>query len=414
MMGPMPRALHLLSQRPSRTGSGITVDAMARHAATAGWDQRVVVGTPASDPEPGVGGLPPARIHPLLFETGDLDFPVPGMSDVMPYRSTRFSEMTPEQIGRYREAWRRHVGAIVDSFRPDVVHAHHLWILGSIVKEIAPNVGVVSHCHATGLRQMTLCPHLASEVATGCARNDRFVVVHREHAGALASALAIPPERVHVVGAGYRDEIFHPGGRQLPARPRLAYVGKYSASKGLPWLLDAFDRLAAERPGLELHVAGSGSGVEADALRNRMRDMAPSVVLHGMLSQEDLAGLLRTCAVCVLPSFYEGLPLVLVEARASGCRLVSTDLPGVRTQLAPKLGEALETVPLPRLTGVDTPEPDDLPAFVEHLEAAISRALDRPDDPPEIDSLRTFTWGAVFERVETVWRALVAGDGGPE
>ena len=38
----------------------------------------------------------------------------------------------------------------------------------------------------------------------------------------------------------------------------------------------------------------------------------------------------------VLPSFYEGVPLVLAEAAACGCRLVATALPGVREALAPR------------------------------------------------------------------------------
>mgnify|MGYP000532501899 CR=1 FL=1 len=46
-----------------------------------------------------------------------------------------------------------------------------------------------------------------------------------------------------------------------------------------------------------------------------------------LTDQPALAELMRRCAVLVLPSFYEGVPLVLAEARACGCRLVATDLP---------------------------------------------------------------------------------------
>ena len=50
---------------------------------------------------------------------------------------------------------------------------------------------------------------------------------------------------------------------------------------------------------------------------------------------------MRRCAVCVLPSFYEGVPLVLVEAAACGCRIVATALPGVIEQIAPYLNDAI-------------------------------------------------------------------------
>ncbi|MDZ7663922.1 MAG: glycosyltransferase [Desulfotignum sp.] len=46
-------------------------------------------------------------------------------------------------------------------------------------------------------------------------------------------------------------------------------------------------------------------------------------IYHGPLSHDDLGDLLRHAHVFVLPSFYEGLPLVLMEALACGCRLVA-------------------------------------------------------------------------------------------
>ena len=400
------RVLHLLSQRPSLTGSGVTLDALVRHGARAGWDQWVVVGTPDDDPHPAVGGLAPERVRPLRFGGEALPFSVPGMSDVMPYPSTRFSAMTAEQLRRYRDAWRAHLTRVIDEVRPALIHAHHVWILSGLIKDVAPDLPVVVQCHATGLRQMALCPHLAEEVRRGCARNERFLALQRGHAEALASALALERHRVHQVGAGYRDDLFHMQGRRR-APASLVYVGKYSAAKGLPWLLDALERL----PGVRLHVAGSGAGAEADALRRRMEGL-DTVELHGQLSQEGLGDLLRRAAVCVLPSFYEGVPLVLAEALACGCRLVATALPGVLDQLAPHLGAYLELVPLPRLEAVDRPVAADTPAFVDALAAAIRAALARgplaPDDALE-RALTPFTWSAVFARVEPVWLELLAG-----
>jgi glycosyltransferase involved in cell wall biosynthesis len=141
-----------------------------------------------------------------------------------------------------------------------------------------------------------------------------------------------------------------------------------------------------------------------------MDGIAPAVVQHGQLAQPELADLARRCTVCVLPSLYEGLPLVLVEALASGCRLVATRLPGVEVELAPRFGDSLELVELPRLETVDRPHADDLPDFVDRIESAIENALDQPPlgDPARTMSgaLTHFSWGAVFNRVEAVWRTL--------
>jgi len=162
---------------------------------------------------------------------------------------------------------------------------------------------------------------------------------------------------------------------------------------------------------LVLHVAGSGSGLEASALRKRMVSLSPRVILHGQLAQPDLADLMRQCEVCVLPSFYEGVPLVLVEALACGCRLVATQLPGIEEQLAPNLGAFIHLIPLPRLLKVDQPHPEDLPVFVDNLVTALITALDQPPPTARINQLRAslapFTWHSVWQRIEAVWTELL-------
>jgi len=405
------KILHILSQRPSLTGSGITLDTFARYARLAGWDQRVIVGVPHDDLHPQIGGLEQDKIHPLYFNRSELDFPVPGMSDVMPYPSTRFSEMTTLQIETYLLAWQRHLEKIVSDFQPGIIHSHHVWLLSSILKDVAPDVPVVTQCHATGFRQMDLCPNLAERTKIGCSRNDHFLALHRAHAAQLSDTLNISPRRISVVGAGFREDLFFFNGRNVQNPYSILFIGKYSSAKGLPWLLDAIEILKHEFNGLTLHVAGSGAGSEAEALKSRMETMAPTVKLHGQLQQSELAELMRQSAVCVLPSFYEGLPLVLVEAIACGCRLVATRLPGIEEQLAPQLGSALEMVPLPGLTGVDTPCETDLPAFVQDLVNSLKRTLNQP--PLETNSsiwenaLRPFSWQTIFQRVEKIWLKLI-------
>lgn len=407
--------LHLLSQRPSLTGSGITLDALVREAASE-WEQEVAIGLPREHPAPAVGGLEESRVHPLRFGAGELDFPLPGMSDVMPYPSSRFSELSEDELARYRGAWSRHVAAVASRFRPDVVHSHHVWLMSAAARTVLPGVPLVIHCHATGLRQLDLCPGLAREVLAGCSSADRFVVLHAGQRRQLVEKLGVAEHRVRVVGAGYREELFHDRGVSRGPAPRLLFVGKYSAAKGLPWLLDAYERLAPSRPGLELHLAGGGAGEEAEALRRRLEAMGSKVVQHGLVSQSVLADLMRRCDVFVLPSLYEGLPLVLVEAYACGCRLVATALPGVERELAPWLGEELRLVRPPRSRGVDQPVVADLGGFVDRLATALAESLGRGGGGAASAAegrarrraaLESFAWRAVYARVDSVWRELV-------
>jgi glycosyltransferase involved in cell wall biosynthesis len=353
-----------------------------------------------------VAGVPEARIHPLRFETPALPFPVPGMSDVMPYPSTVFSAMDTAATARYLAAWREHLGRVLDAERPDLVHVHHVWLVGALLKDLAPELPIVTHSHATGFRQLRLCPHLAQGVIRGVRRNDRFAVLHAAQAAEAAATLDVPAHRVRVVGTGYRDDLFRTAAGERGER--ILYVGKLSYSKGLRELIEAFSRLRARRPSAELHVVGSGAGAEAAALQASLEAAGPAVRWHGALSQADLAERMRSCRVGVLPSYYEGVPLVLAEALACGQRLVATALPGVVTELAPRFGDALELVPPPRLRDADQPLPEDLPHFVDALADALDRALSRPPlGEPDPAALAPFTWDAVFGRVEAIWNELL-------
>ena len=345
---------------------------------------------------------------PLRFgEGGQVPFTIPGMSDVMPYPSTRFQDLADAQWQGYVQAWRDHVEAAVQRHTPDVIHSNHVWALSSIVKEVAPKIPQVVHCHATGLRQLELCPSRADEICRGVRRADRFVVLHGGHAESLQRQVGIDAGRIELVGAGYRDSVFHPGGT-LARGATIAYVGKLSRAKGVAELCEAMQRVRERVPGVHLHVAGSGGGDEGEALRQRLASLGDAVTLHGHVTPETLAGILHGCSVCVLPSFYEGLPLVLVEAAASGCRLVSTALPGVVDQLASDLGPALRLVDLPEMDGPDTPVPASLPPFVDRLTDALLASLEDGATTLDAGALRVFTWSAVFERIERVWRSVLS------
>jgi glycosyltransferase involved in cell wall biosynthesis len=408
MKGPV---LHLLSQRPGQTGSGVMLESIVTEARAAGWEQAVLLGLPGQMESYSMGGLPARNLRALRFDSKALPFALPGMSDIMPYPSSRFSELSESRLSSYMQAWRREIAAAIAEFSPRLIHSNHVWLLSSLVKDLAPDIPVMTNCHATGLRQAELCPQLAPRVRLGCRRNERFGVLHAGHAARLASDLDLDPRRIRITGAGYREDLFHARGATDRNIGDLLYVGKFSAAKGLPQLLDALELLAESHPDLQLHVAGGGGGEEGAALAARMKAMGPRLKLHGMLDQGELAKLMRRVGVCVLPSYFEGLPLVLVEAAACGCRLVATALPGIESVLAPVLGEDLKLIAPPSMAGVDRPEPAALPEFTSRLATCLAQQLAAPplDRSPESTAARLspFTWSTVFRKIETVWRELL-------
>jgi hypothetical protein len=88
---------------------------------------------------------------------------------------------------------------------------------------------------------------------------------------------------------------------------------------------------------------------------------------------------------------------------------VASALPGVVDELEHGLGEALETVALPPMIGIDTPDPRGLPAYTGRLEQAVRRGLRAgPVEPLALDA---FTWRAVFGRIEGLWDRIAGRHG---
>lgn len=417
------KILHLLSQQPGRTGSGVYLQALVLQGAKANIAQRIIAGIPNDSPVPVISPLDSSDIMPVRFGAASLPFPVAGMSDVMPYESTRFSDFTQDMLDAYLDAFAEAMTAEVKSFEPDIIHSHHLWLATALARALFPSIPLVTTCHGTEIRQLELVPELSVFVIPACSGVDRVMALHENHIGRISRLYGIEQSRITCVGAGYRDDIFCPTGscsciRKQKQELTVVYAGKLSRAKGLPWLIEAAARV--EPPAgkkVRFLIVGSGGGEEAKQIRDQASGLQDRVRFLGAVSQEELSSVLKGADIFVLPSFYEGLPLVVLEAVACCCRVVVTELPGIDHWLPEKLVKAgiVELVPLPKLIGPDVPDPSGLPRFTEDLAAAVGRQLhrcgqDEPDWEGEITcSIESMNWQGVFNRVREVYNEVLSG-----
>jgi len=389
------KILHVSAQKPDYTGSGIYLKNLIGWGEQSGHQQMLVAGfTPEDTFLMDSLGIP---VEPVLFETPQRPFPLPGMSDTMPYRSLRYRDLDAEKRAAWEEGFREALEKARDQFQPDVIVSHHLWLLTSLVRRVFPDTPAAGISHGTDLRQMESLRELAGPVCRDCALLDRIFALNDHQREEILRVLHCPEDRVVVTGAGFDQGIFFPGPPRERSGPlRILYAGKLARAKGLAPLFRAVRSLASRRP-VTLLLAGSGR--EEDELR---LEAPPEAVFLGRLSQKQLGEEMRQADIFVLPSFYEGLPLVLLEALGSGIPVVFSDLPGVRSWLGEELMAtgALHPVRLPRLTGSDRPLEEDLPRFEEDLEKAMERAADSPVNPPGLAALAGRRgWGPVFARI---------------
>ncbi len=407
------KILHIISQHPESTGSGIYLRNIIRCAAAAGHQNFLIAGISNNlKPTLDDGYIDEKSSTFVRFDGGDLDFTIPGMSDVMPYASSKFGRLTDEQLDAYEHAFAKTIRHAVNEFQPDIIHSHHLWLVSAVARQVAPDLPMVTSCHSTDLRQFIQCPRLRRRVLPDCLRIDRVLALSHGQKENIHAIYGIEDSRIDVVGGGFDKTVFSLLDKEKPEPVQLLYAGKLSYAKGVDWLLHTFLTLNGHR--LHLHLAGSGSGSEAEKCLELAKSAGTTVTIHGRISQSELAELMSRCHIFILPSFFEGLPLVLLEALASGCRIITTDLPCCLELLGEAEQELVEFIKLPALQSVDRPDPADMDLLQTRLAQAIMAMADRVRTAPspsrrEIQRVTSsHDWNSVFRRIFSAYEKAVA------
>ena len=143
----------------------------------------------------------------------------------------------------------------------------------------------------------------------------------------------VPKAQCHLIrGSGVNVERFRPIERALANEPvRIVMVARLLHEKGVVEFVEAAKLIASNQKNVEFILAGStdlGNPSSIDDSKLREWEQLPFLSMHGHV--EDVAQLLRSAHICVLPSYREGTPRSLLEAAASGLPLVATDVPGCR------------------------------------------------------------------------------------
>jgi glycosyltransferase involved in cell wall biosynthesis len=157
---------------------------------------------------------------------------------------------------------------------------------------------------------------------------DRLLAASHSIAELTAARAGIPLDLIDVVEGAVDTEAFIPPRVPRPPREemRLLFVGNLVANKGVWTVLDAFLRLAPDRPGLSLLLAGSADdGIDKELRARAMQaGLGDRVRLLGFVEHDQLPELYRSADVLAVPSHYEGgLGMVYLEAMACGLPVVA-------------------------------------------------------------------------------------------
>lgn len=157
-------------------------------------------------------------------------------------------------------------------------------------------------------------------------RDAAFTVAISHYCAAQLRRWSRPEDwpRIAIVHCTIGDEFAQPAGAIPPDSKAFVCVGRLSAQKGQLLLIDAFAELVAGGSDARLVLAGDGELRAEIEARIAQQGLGDRVSITGWVTSEEVRDLLRMSRALVLPSFAEGLPVVIMEAFALARPVIST------------------------------------------------------------------------------------------
>ncbi len=227
------------------------------------------------------------------------------------------------------------VAKVLRSEKTDVIHTHntHPFVDGTVGALLSGVKTIVHTDHARDfpdkLRYM-FSEWLMSQFAY------KVVGVSEHTSENLMRYEKISPRKIMSIPNGIDGSRFRIALDRRKKRKELGIEGdgfiiglgvRLTQQKGITHLLDAMKTVVKRHPGTTLVIAGNGP-LKADLERKAASlGIGGSVMFLG--PRLDIPELLNLFDLYVLPSLWEGLPMVLLEAMAAGCPIVCTDVGGV-------------------------------------------------------------------------------------
>ena len=135
--------------------------------------------------------------------------------------------------------------------------------------------------------------------------------------------------KIKLVHCGIEKQFFDAADTSIPQAANFVCVGRLSEQKGQLALIDAFSRVHKRHPGCRLVLAGDGEMRPLLEDQIRTLGLQDSVRITGWISSAQVRAEILGARALVLPSFQEGLPVVIMEAMALRRPVISTYIAGI-------------------------------------------------------------------------------------
>ena len=399
------RILHVLAQLPIKTGSGVYFTNVIEGLKQFDVKQAAVYATTSEYNFNFVD-----EKYEVEFQGEDISFPIVGMSDIMPYENTLYKNMTYDMMEEWQNAFRRKLEAAKEEFKPDVIITHHLWVLSSIVCDVFEDKKVIGVCHNTDIRQAEKNRIMKDNYVKNLGKLNKILALSSGVIEEISNVYNFPKERIVNIGAGYNEKIFYPVEKyEKHDNVKIIYAGKFDESKGFYELIKAFRLLEKKDNNVELELIGSLKQEDRPRVEELVGN-STKIRIYNAVDQVHLGEIMRHKDVFILPSYFEGLGLIAVEALGSGLRVVATEIEGLIEFLGEKINssEIIEYIKMPTIYDTDKAVEEEKPAFVNRIVEALELMIERTRENRKIpvDLLEEIERHSWKKKIEIIYELL--------
>ncbi|MFQ5671475.1 MAG: glycosyltransferase [Nitrospinales bacterium] len=233
---------------------------------------------------------------------------------------------------------------VVKEFKIDVVNSHWMIPQGFSAAWLKPSLGFkhILTIHAAGLFALRRLP-LGKQMAKMIVRNTEKIYSVSAYNQRMLSDLVQTEVQAQILPMGIHTGFYDDSMDQQTARQELGigegkiilYVGKLSEKKGVTYLMRAFSQVGKECSDVSLVIVGGGELEHPLKSEAERLGISSRVIFAGYRGKEEIKKYYKACDLVVIPSIIdsrgetEGLPVVLLEALASGKPVVATRVGGM-------------------------------------------------------------------------------------
>ncbi|WP_276632490.1 glycosyltransferase family 4 protein, partial [Terrisporobacter hibernicus] len=264
----------------------------------------------------------------------------------------------------------------------------------------------------TCLRQLKNIGLKKDYIISNINKLDHIFALHKEQKEDIIKTFNFVDDKITVIGSGYDHKIFYNKNYKTGKEINITYAGKICESKGIKSLISSLNFLNYNKEDIVVNIAGSGSDKEET---NKIIELSNKsmykVNFNGRLNHIELAELFNKSHIFILPSFYEGLPIVVLEALSCGCKVIVSKINGLEDFIGEEINNSdnILYLPMPRMINCTTPLKDDLPKFEKNIAKSIEKLISmiRKEEKRPVISMANKTWDGLGKKIDKIIKLIV-------